>query len=68
MMKKLLCVLLAALMLVGTLASCATGGEGEDTTASGTQNDSNAESETRETLDIPAFAAIANEIVRRKQK
>ena len=53
MMKKLLCVLLAALMLVGTLASCATGGEGEDTTASGTQNDSNAESETRETLDIP---------------
>ena len=52
-MKKLLCVLLAALMLVGTLASCATGGENEDTTASGSIADTNAESETRETLDIP---------------
>ena len=34
MLKKLLCVLLAALMLVGTLASCGTGNETIDTTAS----------------------------------
>ena len=35
MMKKLLCVLLAALMLVGTLASCGTSNENTDTTAAG---------------------------------
>ena len=52
MMKKLLCVLLAALMLVGTLASCATGGEGNDTTAAGDAT-TNIEDETRESLDIP---------------
>ncbi len=52
MMKKLLCVLLAALMLVGTLASCARPGENEETTVS-PNADSNAESETRVTLDVP---------------
>ena len=51
MMKKLLCVLLAALMLVGTLASCGTGTETTDTTASNVTT--GAEDETRESLDIP---------------
>jgi ABC-type glycerol-3-phosphate transport system substrate-binding protein len=52
MMKKLLCILLAALMLVGTLASCGTvTDEPTDTTAGadGTVN----EEETRESLDVP---------------
>ncbi len=52
MMKKLLCVLLAALMLVGALASCGTADEGSNTTAVGDAT-TNAEDETRETLDIP---------------
>ncbi len=53
MMKKLLCVLLAALMLVGTLASCGTTNDGTtDTTAAATGD--NSEEETRETLDIPS--------------
>ena len=52
MMKKLLCVLLAALMLVCTLASCGTATENTDTTAAGDVT-TNAEEETRETLDIP---------------
>ena len=51
MLKKLLCVLLAALMLVGTLASCGTGTETTDTTASNVTT--GAEDETRESLDIP---------------
>ena len=53
MMKKLLCMLLASLMVVGTLASCGTGTETEDTTAPGSIADTNVESETRETLDVP---------------
>ena len=53
MMKKLLCMLLASLMVVGTLATCGTGTETEDTTAPGSIADTNVESETRETLDIP---------------
>ena len=52
-MKKLLCVLLAALMLVGTLASCGTGTENVETTGSSNVGDTNQESETRESLDIP---------------
>jgi ABC-type glycerol-3-phosphate transport system substrate-binding protein len=52
MMKKLLCVLLAALMLVGTLASCGTTTDDTaNTTAAATGN--NSEEETRETLDVP---------------
>ncbi len=50
MMKKLLCVLLAALMLVGTLASCGLGNEDE---TQGAGNNTVAEDETREPLDIP---------------
>ena len=53
MMKKLLCVLLAALMLVGTLASCGTSDENTDTTAAGDVT-TNLEEETRETLDVPS--------------
>ena len=53
MTKKLLCVFLAALMLVGTLASCGTGDQGTETTTAGNNGDSNVESDTRETLDIP---------------
>ena len=53
MMKKLLCVLLAALMLVGTLASCGTSNENTDTTAAGDVT-TNLEEETRETLDVPS--------------
>ena len=52
MLKKLLCVLLAALLLVGTLASCATGDTTADTTA-GANVTTNAEAETREPLEIP---------------
>ncbi len=53
MMKKLLCVLLAAFMLVGTMASCGTGDQGTETSTVGNNGDSNSESDTRETLDIP---------------
>ena len=51
-MKKLLCMLLAALMLMGTLASCATGNETTDTTSN---NDTTvgAEEESREVLNVP---------------
>ena len=52
MMKKLLCALLAALMLVGCFASCGTGTESSDTTAANNTT-TNAEDETRESLDIP---------------
>jgi ABC-type glycerol-3-phosphate transport system substrate-binding protein len=52
-MKKLLCVLLAALMLVGMLASCATGTDNVETTGSSNVGDTNQESETRESLDVP---------------
>ena len=52
MMKKLLCALLAALMLVGCFASCGTGTENSDTTAANNAT-TNAEDETRESLDIP---------------
>ena len=50
-MKKLLCVLLAALMLVGTLASCATGDGGNETTAA--NNGTVQEDDSREPLEIP---------------
>ena len=52
MTKKLLCVLLAALMLVGTLASCATGSETTETTA-GSTSSATTEGETDVTLEIP---------------
>ncbi len=51
-MKKFLCILLSALLLVGSLASCGTGEPVTDTTAN-TDGVSDAESETRETLDVP---------------
>ena len=53
MLKKLLCVLLAAMMLVGTLASCGTTNEGGAETNAQTQAGTNIETETQETLDIP---------------
>ena len=61
MMKKLLCVLLASLMLVGTLASCGTSNETTDTTAAGDVT-TNLEEETRETLDIPSTRYDGEEI------
>ena len=51
MMKKLLCVLLAALLLVGTLASCAVSDGGNETTAA--NNGTVQEGDTREPLEIP---------------
>ena len=51
-MKKILSLLLAALMLCGTLASCATGNETTDTTVG--NSTTAAEDDTRETLDVPA--------------
>ncbi|MBR6781578.1 MAG: hypothetical protein IKM33_00060 [Clostridia bacterium] len=57
MMKKLLCVLLAALMLVCTLASCANGPNGpvtsETTTAAGTGPADTGEVESEATLNVP---------------
>ena len=53
-MKKLLCVLLAGLMLVGTLASCGTTNEvGGDETSAQTQAGTVLEEETREALNVP---------------
>jgi ABC-type glycerol-3-phosphate transport system substrate-binding protein len=53
MMKKLLCVLLAALMLVGTLASCSTGDQTPEGTTGGNNSGADNENETHATLDIP---------------
>ena len=53
MLKKLLCALLASMMLVGTLASCGTTEETVDETVGQTQAGTIEEVETRETLDIP---------------
>ena len=50
-MKKLLSLLLAGLLLVGSLASCATGDQNTVTTVGDTTAAS--EEETRESLDIP---------------
>ena len=53
-MKKLFCVLLAALMLVSTLASCGTTTEvGSEETQAQTQAGTVLEEETHETLDVP---------------
>ena len=51
--KKILCALLASLMLTGTLASCGNGDEPADETNAQTQADTNAEADTREILEIP---------------
>ena len=53
-MKKLFCVLLAALMLVGTLASCGTTDETPEGTIAQTQAGTVLEEETREALNVPA--------------
>ncbi len=53
MLKKLFCILLAALMLVGTLASCGTTDEPGQGTTDQTQAGTVAEDETRESLDVP---------------
>lgn len=50
-MKKLFSVILAFLLLMGSLVSCGTGTEDTNTTAG--DHTTNAEDETRETLDIP---------------
>ena len=52
-MKKLLCILLAALMLVGSLASCGTVTDDPSDTTAKNPNDTASEEETRESLDIP---------------
>ena len=54
MLKKLLCALLASLMLVGTLASCGTTTEVNEDTNAQTQAGTVEEEDTRESLDIPA--------------
>ncbi len=53
MLKKTLCVLLASLMLLATLASCGTTNEPSSETQAQTQAGTNQEEETRETLDVP---------------
>ncbi|MBQ9152095.1 MAG: hypothetical protein IJX72_07570, partial [Clostridia bacterium] len=53
MLKKLLCVLLASLMLVGTLASCGTTNEPSQGTSAQTQAGTVVEEATRESLDVP---------------
>ena len=53
MLKKLLCVLLASLMLVSVLASCGTTNEPGTQTGEQTQAGTADESDTRETLDVP---------------
>ena len=52
-MKKLLCILLAALMLVGALASCGTVTDDPAVTTGNGDNGTVQEEETRESLDIP---------------
>ena len=64
-MKKLFSVILAFLLLMGSLVSCGTGTEDTNTTAG--DHTTNAEDETRETLDIPEFAKLANAIARRRK-
>ena len=54
MLKKLLCVLLASLMLVGMLASCGTTDEPGQETQAQTQAGTVVEEETRESLDVPS--------------
>ncbi len=53
MFKKILCALLASVMLAGTLASCGNNDEPVSETNAQTQAGTNAEVDTRETLDIP---------------
>ncbi len=62
MLKKLLCALLASLMLVGTLASCGTVEEPGAETNAQTQAGTVVEEETRESLDIPATRYDGKEI------
>ncbi len=51
-MKRFLCLLLTLVLAVTSLAACGTGEQSTDTTAPSDSNTA-AESETRETLDIP---------------
>ena len=53
MLKKILCALLASLMLTGTLVSCASGSDDTEETKNKPQNDTVEESDTREQLDVP---------------
>ncbi len=57
MLKKSLCIFIAVLMLMGTLASCGEGASSNDTGVSesvaATEMTTNVEDETRESLDIP---------------
>lgn len=54
MLKKLLCGLLASLMMLGTLAACGENTEGPaEETTNATASTEAVESETRESLDIP---------------
>ncbi len=55
MLKRLLCMLLASMMLVGTLASCGENQEGDGETVANTGDAAaETEAETREPLDIPS--------------
>ena len=53
MFKKILCSLLASLMLVGSLAACSTTNEQTPENATGTQTDTDAAEETGEPLEVP---------------
>ena len=53
MFKKILCALLAALMLTGSLAACSTSDETTEETKDKTQSTASDEADTREQLDIP---------------
>ncbi len=54
MLKRILCTSLASLMIVSTFASCATTGDNTGDQTGSVTTQGNAESETRETLDIPS--------------
>ena len=53
MLKKILCALLASLMLAGSLVSCATGSDDTAETQDKQQSDTAEEADTREPLEIP---------------
>lgn len=53
MLKKILCALMASLMMSATLVSCATGDQTDTGPNEQTRTDTDPLAETRETLDIP---------------
>ena len=53
MFKKILCALLASVMLIGSLVACGNTDEPDDGTSAQTKDNANQEGESREPLEIP---------------